>query len=229
MDKAAPPLELVLSLHGIGTGPPRASADELRYWLSVDRFVECLSLAKAFTSRTGITVLATFDDGNRSDLLVAAPLLRQYGVPGAFFVCAGRMGQPNYLDADDVRELVKQGFVVGSHGMDHVRWTSVKGPGLHREIVEARLKLEETLDQEIPIAALPFGAYNRRVLAALRDAGFLSVFCSDPGVSPPGAWLRRRWTLRCSERFDFDKMLLRSGALSHRASVTMKAMLKAWR
>jgi len=113
--------------------------------------------------------------------------------------------------------------------MDHVKGTSLRGPGLHRQIVEGRLKLGDALGREVSIAAIPFGAYNRRVLAALRGAGLLTVFCSDPGVSPPGAWLRRRWALGRGEPLDFDEMVRRSGSLRHRVQVAAKAILKSWR
>jgi peptidoglycan/xylan/chitin deacetylase (PgdA/CDA1 family) len=229
MDKAAPSRELVLCLHGIGTAPPGIAADELPYWQPVERFAACLSMAKAFSERTGASVLATFDDGNRSDLSVAAPLLRQHGVAGAFFVCAGRLGKTGYLDASDARELANQGFVVGSHGMDHVRWTSLRGRDLYREIVGSRLKLEDALGREVSTAAIPFGAYNRRVLNMLRGAGYRCVFSSDRGISPPGAWMRRRWTLRGGEPIDFDEMLRRSCNLLNRATVAAKEILKAWR
>ena len=105
MDKATASHELVLCLHGIGAAPPGIPDDELPYWQPVERLVSCVSKAKAFCKRTGTSVLATFDDGNRSDHLVAAPLLLEYGVPGAFFVCAGRLGQPGYLGAKEAREL----------------------------------------------------------------------------------------------------------------------------
>ncbi len=229
MDQAAPSHELVLSLHGIGAPPPGTPDDEAPYWQSIERFVACLSKAAAFSAQTGASVLATFDDGNRSDLSVAAPLLRKHGVPGAFFVCVGRLGQPGYLDASDARELADQGFVVGSHGINHVRWTSLRGPDLYREIVESCLKLEDALGREVSTAAIPFGAYNRRVLETLRGAGYRYVYSSDRGVSPLGAWMRRRWTLKGGEPIDLDEMMRRSLSLRHRATVAMKEILKSWR
>ena len=112
--------------------------------------------------------------------------------------------------------------------MDHVRWTSLRGRDLHREIVGSRRKLEDALGQEVSTAAIPFGAYNRLVLDTLREAGYQSVFSSDPGLSPPGAWLRRRWTVRCGDPFDFDEMMRRSTSLRHRVSGRVKEILKTW-
>lgn len=42
-------------------------------------------------------VLVTFDDGYRNNLTVAAPILREEGVPALFFLCTGYVGTPKVL------------------------------------------------------------------------------------------------------------------------------------
>jgi peptidoglycan/xylan/chitin deacetylase (PgdA/CDA1 family) len=51
-------------------------------------------------------VLVTFDDGYRNNLTVAAPILRDEGVPAIFFLTTGYVGTPRVLWNDEVRARV---------------------------------------------------------------------------------------------------------------------------
>jgi len=61
---------------------------------------------------------------------------------------------------------------------------------------------------------VPFGAYDGRVLRALRAAGVTQVFTSDGGPCLPNAWLIPRNSLRNDMSFEtIEAMLTRpSGA-----------------
>lgn len=47
-----------------------------------------------------ILIELTFDDGNASDLTIAAPALQARGLAASFFVCASRIGQAGDLGAE---------------------------------------------------------------------------------------------------------------------------------
>jgi peptidoglycan/xylan/chitin deacetylase (PgdA/CDA1 family) len=221
--------ELVLSFHGIGTPPAWIPVDEVQYWISAAAFADFAAKAGAWTRKTGMPILATFDDGNRSDLLVAAPLLQSHAIPGAFFVCTGRFGRADWLDEKDLAELAAQGFEIGSHGIEHVPWTSLSAQQLVNEVGGSRATLARILGRDIEATAIPFGAYNRRVLAAIRDAGYRRAYNSDPGISARDAQFIRRWTITQGMAFDFDDMVLRSGSMRHRLTQGAKGLIKAWR
>ncbi len=51
-------------------------------------------------------VLLTFDDGYRNNLTVAAPILKEEGVPALFFLTTGLIGTTNVLWNDEVRVRV---------------------------------------------------------------------------------------------------------------------------
>jgi peptidoglycan/xylan/chitin deacetylase (PgdA/CDA1 family) len=172
---------------------------------------------------------ATFDDGNRSDLEIAAPILAKYGVMGAFFPCSGRLTRDGYLTADDIRNLFSLGFEIGSHGVDHVPWTKQDAAALHRELVGSKAEFEQILGASIHAAAIPFGAYNRRVLAALKAAGYAKVYNSDRGFGYPGKWITRRWTYNSSEIFDLEYFVAKSSSVSERILVEAKGMIKSLR
>jgi peptidoglycan/xylan/chitin deacetylase (PgdA/CDA1 family) len=183
----------------------------------------------AAAREAGVDLSVTFDDGNASDLAIAAPLLGRLGIRGVVFPCAGRLGRPGYLDAPGLRDLRGHGFDIGSHGMDHLPWSSMDGAGLEREIGTARSVLEMALGEPVAQAALPFGAYDRRVLAALRQAGFDAVHSSDPGLSQPGDWMRRRWCWVRGSAFDVAGLVALSRRPGFRLVNGAKRLAKRWR
>ena len=224
---AVPPL--VLSFHGLGLAPATVPADEVQFWMAVDHFAAFTAQAARWSSHTGVPLVFTFDDGNASDLLAAAPVLQSHGLPGAFFACTGRIGQPDYLSAPDLRELAARGFEVGSHGVDHRDWSTLRGPDLAHEVHQSQTILGEILGSPITTAALPFGGYNRRVIAELRQAGYRTVYSSDPGISPKGSWLCQRWTYVEGDPFDLDAMVQLSRRPAYRLKLAAKELVKRWR
>ena len=84
---------------------------------------------------------------------------------------------------------------VGSHGMDHVPWRRLGWSAIDREIAEAKQVLEDTLRAAVETAACPFGAYDRRTLRKLRDAGFKGVYTGDRGWARSQDWLVSRNTV----------------------------------
>lgn len=188
---------LILNFHGLGRPSGGIPDDERRYWLSVGEFERVLD--EVLEAPPGMPpVEITFDDGNQSDLELALPALRHRGLRATFFICAGRLGQPHYLDAGGLRALVAEGMKIGSHGGDHVDWRRQDDAGLGIELEGARQRLEEAVGTPIREASIPFGSYDKRVLARLRAGRWRAAYSSDGGLCPDGAWLRPRQTLDTS-------------------------------
>jgi peptidoglycan/xylan/chitin deacetylase (PgdA/CDA1 family) len=112
-----------------------------------------------------------------------------------FFVCAGRLGKPHYLDRQALHDLMDAGMGIGSHGMNHVDWRRTDDRELEAEIPDALARLEEASGKPIRSVAIPFGSYDRRVLTKLRLAGLDAVYTSDGGYADASRWLRPRNTL----------------------------------
>ena len=221
--------QIALTFHGIGTPPETVPEDERRYWAPEDEFAALVPELAQSAAEQDIGLLITFDDGNLSDLEIGAPVLRDHGLPGIFFPCAGRIGQAGYLGEAHLQDLIGQGFEIGSHGMDHVPWASLAGEALAREATGSRARLQELTGQQIATAALPFGSYNRRALAAARAAGYGRVYSSDPGLMAPGSWFIRRISYRQGIGFDLPAMLAAYAAPSHRIKAAIKHRIKALR
>jgi peptidoglycan/xylan/chitin deacetylase (PgdA/CDA1 family) len=141
-------------------------------------------------------VSITFDDGYADNAKVAAPILRSLGLPATFFVSTDLIGstQPfphdivqgrppqEHMTWDDLRELVAQGFLIGSHSCTHADMGAVTLDEAECELSESRRRLEAELGIPVRYFAFPYGhRHNMRpdtLAAALRH---YDVCCSAYG------------------------------------------------
>jgi peptidoglycan/xylan/chitin deacetylase (PgdA/CDA1 family) len=214
-----------LTFHGIGARARALADGEPDVWLGRERFLAMLDVVDG---RDDVHI--TFDDGNASDVEQALPALRDRGLTGTFFLVAGRLGEPGFVDAAGVRALAEAGMRVGCHGMRHRPWRGLDAAALHEELIEARRTLEDVLGAPVTEAACPFGAYDRRVLRALRLGGYRRVYTSDGGAAGPQDWLQPRTTLRAGGTAEGLRELL-AGATTLPGALVRGARLgiKRWR
>lgn len=180
-----------LTVHGVGPAVRELDPGEDGTWVRVDQ-LECL--LDAVAGRTDVRM--TFDDGNASDVEIALPRLLDRGLTADFFVLAGLLGTPGRLTADGVRELLRAGMSIGSHGWAHRDWRRIDEAQAREEIAEANRVLGELTGRRVERVAIPFGSYDRHVLRRLRQARVTRVFTSDGGRTRPGSWLQPRTSIR---------------------------------
>ncbi|MHA6262890.1 polysaccharide deacetylase family protein [Arenibacterium sp. CAU 1754] len=183
-----------INFHGIGTPGADIPPDERPYWIEPAFFEQIIDLIADAVIRNEIAI--TFDDGNLSDLEIAAPILQRRKLPARFFVLTGRLEKSGYLTRDDANTLRDMGFKIGSHGENHVNWAKLSDKDLERETWGSKERLEFVLGAHVREAAIPFGSYNRRVLTALKRAGYTVAWTSDGGPMNPNRFLRPRMSVR---------------------------------
>ncbi|WP_205647554.1 polysaccharide deacetylase family protein [Agromyces badenianii] len=176
--------------HGIGTLGQEREPGEAHYWMARDVFHDVLDVVQAHPH-----VRLSFDDGNRSDLEVGLPALRERGLRATFFALAGRLDDPASLGPGDLRELRDAGMAIGNHGWSHVPWRGLDDDEARRELLDAREALAEASRGPIEEAALPLGRYDRRLLGRLRHAGYRTVYTSDRFPARRSAWLQPRYSV----------------------------------
>src|SRR5260370_29103494 len=96
-----------------------------------------LSVGEALHYPAEPSVCITFDDGCETDLIAAAPVLREFGFHATFYLTAGFLGTPGYLSTIQVRQLDSLGFEIGCHSMTHPYLSDLSDAELGREIVDA--------------------------------------------------------------------------------------------
>ncbi len=80
-----------------------------------------------------------------------------------------------------IRELDRQGHVVGSHSCTHpLRMADLSMKELLIEWRQSLATLSEILGRNVDTASVPGGLYSKRVGLAARDAGVKILFTSEP-------------------------------------------------
>jgi peptidoglycan/xylan/chitin deacetylase (PgdA/CDA1 family) len=215
----------VLLYHGIEDGGPSArQMDDVdrEYVLDRRRFESHIAYLAAKPA-TSIPVDISFDDGDLSCHTTAAPILERHGLRGSFFVVTGWIGQPGFMTADQLRDLVGRGHTVHSHSRSHPRLTSLPASALDDELFGSKADLEAILCRPVTQLSIPGGAYDDRVVAAARRAGYGAVFNSVEGYNEDtdAGFLRRRFTPRAYS----DVAMLRE-ICEHPARTTARIALK---
>ncbi|MFZ0798432.1 MAG: polysaccharide deacetylase family protein [Terriglobales bacterium] len=148
-----------------------------------------LNVGEALRYPAEPSVCITFDDGCETDLIAAAPVLCEFGFNATFYLTAGFIGTPGYLNASQVRDLDAQGFEFGCHSMTHPYLSDLTEPDLKREVVDAKLLIETIVGHPIEHFSCPGGRYDQRTLRMARHAGFATVansqfYANSPSTSP---------------------------------------------
>ncbi len=161
----------------------RPSKSEYSYVVSTSVFEEQMDVFIRARQTSGAKLFPeiTFDDGHISNHHYALPILQARGIHARFFITAGWIGQkPGYMDWPEVRALHEAGHLLGAHGWSHALLTHCTNKDLKRELLDARLSMEEKLGIQVTTMSLPGGRFNRRVIAACQEAGYTKVYSSIP-------------------------------------------------
>lgn len=185
------PRVVILNVHGVGPTPRELDPGEDQTWVTVEQFEQVLD---AVVGRSDVRI--TFDDGNASDIEIGLPMLLERGLKAEFFPLAGKLDEPGRVTREDVRKLLEAGMTIGSHGWAHRDWRRIDDRQAAEEMGDSHRVLADIIGRPVTSVAIPFGSYDRHVLARLRRARVTRVYTSDGGRANPGSWLQARNSLR---------------------------------
>ena len=143
----------------------------------------------------------TFDDGYRSVIGAAKPILDHHGMVATVFVPtrfvgANAMSWPGIdrwtgaeheaelapLSWSELEDLAAAGWEVGSHTQSHPHLTRLGDEELAAELSDSRAEIEARLGSCASLA-YPFGDHDARVVAAAREAGYAAAGTLHAGAS----------------------------------------------
>jgi peptidoglycan/xylan/chitin deacetylase (PgdA/CDA1 family) len=129
-------------------------------------------------------IMLTFDDGYRDVFARAAPVLVRLGMRATAYVISGRVsnGDPSFLTWSMLRALEFRGVEIGSHTVSHRDLTTLSNAQARDELRRSRQMLERVLDHPVPWLAYPFGAFDRRIEAMARRAGYALAVTTRAGA-----------------------------------------------
>jgi peptidoglycan/xylan/chitin deacetylase (PgdA/CDA1 family) len=144
-------------------------------------------------------VAITFDDAYE-DTLDAVELLRARGLRASVYVTTGQIDTESMLRRDQLEQLAASPSEVelGAHSVTHPHLDELSLVEIEREVSDSKRRLEQLAGRTIDTFAYPYGAYDRRVRAAVVAAGYRSAVAVKNALSHPGddPWAIARWTVR---------------------------------
>jgi peptidoglycan/xylan/chitin deacetylase (PgdA/CDA1 family) len=146
-------------------------------------------------------VVITFDDGELNNFQYALPVLKDFGWKAYFFIIVNRIGQQGYMGWDHLKQMLKAGMVIGSHGLSHAILTRLSDTDMEEELRVSKNNLETNLGTTIDTISIPRGFCNDKIIKTAYRLGFKTVFISvSEGKMPAGCFSRTAvksdWSLK---------------------------------
>jgi len=142
-------------------------------------------------------VVITFDDGGRSVMECALPVLAEFSAPATMFVIAGFVGHRGtmeFLTWDDIDELRASGVDIGSHGLSHQPLIGSEADEVRREVYGAA-ELFDRRGVATHTFAYPYGRRSDVAKDVIAEAGFEAAFMIKAGGADRFELRRRLCTL----------------------------------
>lgn len=188
---------LVLMYHSV---TPGAATPPWKWAVAQQRFADQLDLLKAAGWTTirfsdllspeavpAKSVAITFDDGY-ADNYPAFEALVSRGMCATWFMVTGDIGGVSswsdpgapslpMLTGEQLRAMQAAGMEIGSHTRRHARLTQIDAAALADEVAGSREELSQVLGNKVDSFAYPYGLFDDRAVAAVRDAGY-TIACT---------------------------------------------------
>ena len=201
------PRSTVLAYHAVGYCDPRHDVHNL--FVSPDAFAEQMDLLARSRRVVGLdealfgegprgkpVVAITFDDGYRSILDHALPVLERHGFPATVFVPTAYVGEANrwdepgqcaldIMDADELLVAESRGRSIESHGHAHLDLTAADEATAASDIATSLASLRALLGRDAQFLAFPFSHGSPGAQQAATSLGLRAAFSIDrPGTGP---------------------------------------------
>ena len=170
------PLPIVLMFHSIADDPdddsPHVTMPRLRAFLETIR-------------QRNASLEITTDSSDSSIYTDFTPALREHGLTATIFILPLALGETDTLTWDQIRELDRAGFTIGSHTLTHPWLPDLTNEEIACELCASKSLIERELGHAITAAAYPYGAFDARVQDITRQCGYTRAHTTAPGRRVP--------------------------------------------
>ena len=131
----------------------------------------------------GKPVVVSFDDGFRSIRTNAFPVLKRLGWKGVVNLQGNIFTKQDEggMSERDVQDLVDGGWELDAHSITHPDLTTLGDAELKQEVAGVRAQLSRKFKVPVNFFCYPAGRYDERVVAAVKDAGYLGATTTNFG------------------------------------------------
>lgn len=191
-------------------------ARQLDYFSGFGEFIslsDAVALLDSGERIDGRYFCLTFDDGFKSCLSGATPILAERGISATFYLVTGLMGRSlapedsiardvfafagkgttlDFLTWDDCREMERAGMRFGSHTTSHARLSALDPDTVETELRDSKQAIESELGRDCDHFCAPYGIAGHdfdpaRDGALARAAGYRSFATGTRGPMRRGA------------------------------------------
>jgi len=127
-------------------------------------------------------IVLTFDDGYRGDFTIAHPLLKARGWPAVLNLEYAKLVHQD-LTGPMIRSLLADDWELASHTLTHPDLTMIGPARLRVEVRRSRELLRRRFSVNVEFFCYPSGRFDRRVIGAVRAAGYLGATTTQPGLA----------------------------------------------
>ena len=130
------------------------------------------------------TIGISIDDADKSFYEIGWPKFKEMGFPVTLFVNTSTIHEnnKNYLNWDQIRELVNEGVSIGAHSHSHYHMTDLSIDEVRDEIEISNNIFLKELGSIPPLFAFPYGEANEEIINLLKEYKFKVAFGQHSGV-----------------------------------------------
>ena len=133
------------------------------------------------------TVVLTIDDGYRSFYENGMPLLEEFGYPATLYITTANVGNPDFLNWQQILESQQRGIEIGNHSHSHGHFLDADSDEERKslfisDLVTAQTLFNEHLDYTPVLYSYPYGEYDDVLEAVLEEAAYISAAAQYSGV-----------------------------------------------
>jgi peptidoglycan/xylan/chitin deacetylase (PgdA/CDA1 family) len=121
-------------------------------------------------------VLISFDDGCDEQFDITHQVLDPLRFKASFFIMTVSVNRPNYLKAEQIKQLSVEGHAIGLHTWDHHNVKQYQPIDWVTQVDKPKAQLEKIIGEPIQFFAYPFGLWNEAAIPALKNSGLQAAF-----------------------------------------------------
>ncbi|UCF92179.1 MAG: polysaccharide deacetylase family protein [Desulfobacterales bacterium] len=157
--------------------------------ITLDQFFDFINFKSQVPPKA---VVITIDDGWRTTLEIAWPILKKYGFPATIFINPDFILNPEALSWKQIRQLSRGGIDIQCRTRLHRRISDLKDKEsfetyiqeLEKELTRSKAIIRRELNQDCKYLAYPGGDANNLIVALAKKHGFQAAFTLNGQSNP---------------------------------------------